>query len=38
VALARVLWLHTGARPEEIEAARERAARHAELFIRTVFR
>jgi len=38
VALARVLWLHNGARPEEIVAARERAARHAELFIRAVFR
>ena len=38
VALARVLWLHGGAGPEEIEAARERAARHAELFIRAVFR
>lgn len=38
VALARVLWLHTGARPEEIEAARELASRHAELFIRAVFR
>jgi AcrR family transcriptional regulator len=38
VALARVLWLHNGARPEEIEAARQRAGRHAELFIRAVFR
>jgi len=38
VALARVLWLHNGARPEEIESARERASRHAELFIRAVFR
>jgi AcrR family transcriptional regulator len=38
VALARVLWLHSGARPEEIEAARSRADRHAELFIRAVFR
>jgi AcrR family transcriptional regulator len=38
VALARVLWLHNGARPEEIEAARSRAERHAELFIRAVFR
>jgi AcrR family transcriptional regulator len=38
VALARVLWLHNGAGPEEIEAARERADRHAELFIRAVFR
>jgi AcrR family transcriptional regulator len=37
VALARVLWLHNGAGPEEIAAARERAARHAELFIRAVF-
>jgi len=38
VALARLLWLHGGASPQEIEAARERAARHAELFIRAVFR
>src|SRR5579872_4678192 len=37
VALARVLWLHNGARPEEIEAARQRADRHAELFVRVVF-
>jgi len=38
IALARVLWLHNGARPEEIEAARSRADRHAELFVRAVFR
>jgi AcrR family transcriptional regulator len=38
VALARVLWLHDRARPAEIEAAREQAARHAELFIRAIFR
>jgi AcrR family transcriptional regulator len=38
VALARLLWLHDGASPREIEVARERAARHAELFIRAVFR
>jgi AcrR family transcriptional regulator len=38
VALARLLWLHDGASPQEIEAARERAARHAELFIRAVLR
>jgi AcrR family transcriptional regulator len=38
VALARVLWLHNGALPEEIEAARQRADRHADLFIRAVFR
>jgi AcrR family transcriptional regulator len=38
VALTRVLWLHAGARPAEIDAARERAARHAELFVRAVFR
>lgn len=37
VALARVLWLHNGASLQEIAAARERAARHAELFVRTVF-
>jgi AcrR family transcriptional regulator len=38
VALTRVLWLHDGARPAEIEAAREQAARHVELFIRAIFR
>jgi AcrR family transcriptional regulator len=38
VAMARVLWLHGGAKPEEIEAARDRATRHAELFVRAVFR
>jgi AcrR family transcriptional regulator len=38
VALARVLWLHDGATPREIEAAREQAARHGDLFIRAVFR
>lgn len=38
VALARLLWLHDGASPREIEAAREQAARHAELFIKAVFR
>ena len=38
VALARVLWLHNGARPEEIEAACSRVSRHAELFIKAVFR
>ena len=37
VALTRVLWLHDGAAPGEIDAARERAARHADLFIRAVF-
>ena len=37
VALTRVLWLHDGATPQEIQAAREQAARHAELFIRAVF-
>lgn len=36
VALTRVLWLHDGASPQELEAAREQAARHAELFIRAV--
>jgi len=37
VALTRVLWLHDGATPEEVDAAREQAARHAELFIKAVF-
>ena len=38
VALTRVLWLHDGATPQEIEAAREQAARHGDLFISAVFR
>ena len=38
VALARVLWLHDAATPREIEAAREQAARHGDLFIKAVFR
>jgi AcrR family transcriptional regulator len=38
VALTRVLWLHDGATPQEIEAAREQAARHGDLFINAVFR
>lgn len=37
VALARVLWLHNGAKPGEIAAARDRANRHAEFFVRAVF-
>jgi AcrR family transcriptional regulator len=37
IALARVLWLHTGANPGEMTAARDRAIRHAEFFIRAVF-
>ncbi len=37
VALARLLWLHAAASPAERAAARERAARHAEFFIRAVF-
>jgi hypothetical protein len=37
VALTRVLWLHDGATPREIEAAREQAARHGDLFIKAVF-
>lgn len=37
VALTRVLWLHDGATAQEVDAAREQAARHAELFIRAVF-
>jgi AcrR family transcriptional regulator len=36
VALTRVLWLHDRATPQEIDAAREQAARHAELFIKAV--
>ena len=38
VALTRVIWLHDGATPQEIEAAREQAARHGDLFINAVFR
>ena len=38
VAMARVLWLHAGATPDEIRAARERAVRHADLFSTAVFR
>jgi AcrR family transcriptional regulator len=38
VALTRVLWLHDGATPQEMEAAREQAARHGDLFINAVFR
>lgn len=37
VALARVLWLHNGAKPGEMAAARDRAIRHAEFFVRVVF-
>jgi len=37
VALARVLWLHNGAKPGEMAAARDRANRHAEFFVRAVF-
>jgi AcrR family transcriptional regulator len=37
VALTRVLWLHDGATQREIEAAREQAARHGDLFIKAVF-
>jgi len=38
VALTRVLWLHAGASRRDIDAAQERAARHADLFIAVVFR
>ncbi len=38
IALARVLWLHGAAKPEELAIARERVARHAELFVKAVFR
>jgi AcrR family transcriptional regulator len=37
VALARVLWMHGAAQPEEIAAARQRAIRHAEFFVNAVF-
>jgi hypothetical protein len=35
--MARLLWLHSAASPQERAAARERATRHAEFFIRAVF-
>jgi AcrR family transcriptional regulator len=38
LAQARVLWLHADATREQRATARERAARHTELFIRVVFR
>lgn len=38
ITMARVLWLHGGAKPEELATARERATRHAEFFIEAVFR
>lgn len=37
VAQARVLWMHSAAQPEEIAAARQRAIRHAEFFVKAVF-
>ena len=37
IALARVLWLHGAAKPEELALARERVTRHAELFVKAVF-
>lgn len=37
ITMARLLWLHSAASPQERAAARERATRHAEFFIRAVF-
>ncbi|MEU6037007.1 helix-turn-helix domain-containing protein [Actinomadura sp. NPDC047616] len=37
VGQARVLWLHADATSEQRATARERAARHTELFVRAVF-
>jgi AcrR family transcriptional regulator len=37
IAQARLLWLHGAAKPEDISAARERATRHAEFFVKAVF-
>jgi AcrR family transcriptional regulator len=37
IAMARLLWLHGAAKPEDIAAARERATRHAEFFVAAVF-
>ncbi len=37
IAQARLLWLHGAARQEDIAAARDRAARHAEFFVKAVF-
>ena len=38
VALARLLWLHADATPQDRRTARDRAVRHAEFFARAVFR
>jgi AcrR family transcriptional regulator len=38
VALTRLLWLHADATASQRRAARDRAARHAEFFVRAVFR
>lgn len=38
VAQARMLWQHSGSTPEELQAARERSRRHAEFFVKAVFR
>jgi AcrR family transcriptional regulator len=38
VAQARLLWLHNGSTPEDLAAARDRSMRHAEFFVRAVFR
>ena len=37
VAQARLLWLHSAAKPEDLVTARERATRHAEFFVKAVF-
>jgi AcrR family transcriptional regulator len=38
VAQARLLWQHGGSTPEDLAVARERGRRHAEFFVRAVFR
>ncbi len=38
LAQARLLWLHADATPAQRQAARDRAARHADFFARAVFR
>lgn len=38
IAQARMLWLHADATPQERKAARDLVTRHAEFFIRAVFR
>ncbi len=38
IAQIRLLWQHGGSTPEDLALARDRSARHAEFFVRAVFR